>query len=183
MTIAKRKGSGMKNLSIPGKAFASNDSRWVFTIPGDPVPLARPRFSSRGVWDGQKQLKVVTGITLTSQMKGRPTFGCPIQVEIEFIFQMPRSKHDTREGDWHASRPDLDNLVKYVLDVGNTILFTDDCVVSKLIASKSYGKEPKTIITITKLERGSKGNDTGREKEGCGEDISKTSDSPPTQRT
>ena len=136
------------------KTFASNEGRCQILIPGDPVPLARPRFSSRGVWDSQKQLKLALGISLTNQMKNRSVFGVPIQVEIEFVFSIPRSSRGKEPGDWHSSRPDLDNLIKWVLDIGNTILFTDDCIVSKLIASKSYGSEPKTIITITKLERG-----------------------------
>ncbi len=59
-------------------------------------------------------------------------------VEIEVYFRLPRPKsrpHDT----WHATRPDLDKLLRAVLDaLTNAQVFTDDSRVADVKATKIY---------------------------------------------
>jgi Holliday junction resolvase RusA-like endonuclease len=58
---------------------------------------------------------------------------------------------DSLMGTYHFYTPDTSNMVKYVEDVANGILYKDDCSIAKVIATKIYG-EPRTEFTITELK-------------------------------
>jgi len=61
-------------------------------------------------------------------------------------------KADPSEDMPRPHRPDIDNLVKHVLDVCNGILFVDDARVVYLSASDRYcakGTQPHITITMT----------------------------------
>jgi Holliday junction resolvase RusA-like endonuclease len=110
-------------------------------IHGKPVGKARPRFSRRGN-------KVVTFTPRETQiyeqnikalaqvaMLGKNMFEGPVKVTIKAYFS-----HKKKTG-WHVSRPDLDNVVKAILDGLNGVVFADDASVAQLVASKEYGDE------------------------------------------
>lgn len=48
-------------------------------------------------------------------------------------------------------RPDIDNLVKIILDGLNGVAFLDDKQVVELYAQKAYSTEPRTVIRVTEL--------------------------------
>lgn len=54
-------------------------------------------------------------------------------------------------GDWCFIRPDIDNLIKQVLDLAQPILFTNDSIVAQLAAKKVYDLNPRTEFTISVL--------------------------------
>jgi Holliday junction resolvase RusA-like endonuclease len=110
-------------------------------IHGKPVGKARPRFSRRGN-------KVVTFTPRETQiyeqnikslaqvaMLGKNMLEGPVKVTIKAYFS-----HKKKTG-WHVSRPDLDNVVKAILDGLNGVVFADDASVAQLVASKEYGDE------------------------------------------
>ena len=110
-------------------------------IYGKPVGKARPRFSRRGG-------KVVTFTPRETQiyeqnvkslaqvaMLGKAMLEGPVKVTITAYFA-----HKKKTG-WHISRPDIDNVVKAILDGLNGVVFADDAVVAQLVASKHYGEE------------------------------------------
>lgn len=68
-------------------------------------------------------------------MFGKDMIEGPVKVTIKAYFQ-----HKTKAG-WHISRPDLDNIVKAILDGLNGTVFSDDAAVCQLVASKEYGEE------------------------------------------
>lgn len=74
------------------------------------------------------------------------------RVTLYFNFEYPKSKKRKTtpniEEIPHTTKPDLDNLVKFVLDCGNELLWPDDKAVIYLHAVKSYSEYPKTIIVI-----------------------------------
>jgi Holliday junction resolvase RusA-like endonuclease len=105
------------------------------------VGKARPRFSRRGN-------KVVTFTPRETQiyeqnvkslaqvaMIGKAMLEGPVKVTITAYFA-----HKKKTG-WHISRPDIDNVVKAILDGLNGVVFADDAVVAQLVASKHYGEE------------------------------------------
>lgn len=55
------------------------------------------------------------------------------------------------EGTAHAIRPDLDNIVKFLLDVCNGIIYRDDSLISSMSVKKVYSENPRTEFTITEL--------------------------------
>tara|TARA_R100001530_G_scaffold41371_2_gene31661 strand:- start:1352 stop:1795 length:444 start_codon:yes stop_codon:yes gene_type:complete len=48
----------------------------------------------------------------------------------------------------HTKKPDIDNLVKFVMDVGNGELWKDDCQIYRVQAKKIYSLTPETLIII-----------------------------------
>lgn len=131
-------------------------------IPGDPIPLARPRFSKRGgVYDCQKfdkrQVSWKMKLALREQNCTIIEHGA-ISVSINCTF-LPSCPAQWMKNQYlwgyasHISRPDLDNLVKFVLDCGNGILWKDDAQICKLEAKKSYSNFPSTIIEFNEIKK------------------------------
>jgi Holliday junction resolvase RusA-like endonuclease len=115
----------------------------IYTIIGEPIALARPRFGkNKQVYDSQAQVKAGAGIQLRSQHRGE-LITTPIHMNVSFFF--PCSDRHTH-GKPHAQRPDLDNLIKYV---SNGIIFKDDCLVVSIFAQKYYDLYVRTEFTIT----------------------------------
>ena len=141
-------------------AFASERTprSMFFIIMGNPIPLARPRFSKDGhVWDSQKPQKLVVGLDLIKQLGSLPKFEDALSVDFKFYFPLPTRlsiEHEAKlKGSPHKKRCDLDNCIKMYLDCSIGVLFEDDCLVSTINASKMYddGKSPRTEMIITEL--------------------------------
>jgi Holliday junction resolvase RusA-like endonuclease len=94
-------------------------------------------------------------LSIKSQHGKRSLYQEPIHLEITFTFQAPQSYSPKKQSMLlnkpHQARPDLDNLVKYVMDICTGALYTDDKIVTSISAEKIYGLHPKTIFTVTKL--------------------------------
>lgn len=82
-------------------------------------------------------------------LEGLP-LDCP--VEVSLTFHMPRPKTVRRR--WHTVKPDLDKLVRSVLDsiTGNIII--DDSRVIMLVAFKVYADEeiPGVEVSVAPIE-------------------------------
>ena len=109
-------------------------------IYGKPIGKARPRFGrNKGTgkvvtFTPQKTKNYEQEIATTAQcaMFGKTLMEGPLKVEIKAFFF-----HKTKEG-FHVSRPDLDNIIKAILDGLNGVVFKDDASVAVVSASKSY---------------------------------------------
>jgi len=128
-------------------------SKLEFIVYGDPVPKARPRMTKTGhvytpartkqfeflvqqVWAGQKNRKMMTG---------------PISVSIMFVLSPPSNP---KKRPHPTGKPDLDNLIKSVLDGLNGWAFKDDSQVTDLICFKRFcgkNEKPKTKIVLEEL--------------------------------
>jgi Holliday junction resolvase RusA-like endonuclease len=125
----------------------------VYVIPGDPIPLARPRFGKKKVYDSQRAEKLVWEIMLKNQHGALPELTGPLLLDITFYMPVAQKKMKNKEqlyGRPHQFRPDLSNMIKYVEDIANEIIYHDDCQISSITAKKVYG-EPRTEFTVTKL--------------------------------
>lgn len=121
---------------------------------GTPVALKRARVGQHKVWDSQKKEKLCCGILLSEQHMGLPLFDGALKFDIQFYFPMPKSNtkvHDKLRGKSHTYRPDIDNLIKFILDVCNDVLIKDDCCVSSINAIKVYSDNPHTKFTISTI--------------------------------
>ena len=58
----------------------------------------------------------------------------------------PKKRKEKALGAPHSSRPDLDNLVKFVGDALNDVLWKDDMVICEIAARKIYSPSPKTLL-------------------------------------
>jgi Holliday junction resolvase RusA-like endonuclease len=128
----------------------------LLKIPGAPIPKHAPRLcrrTGRVYSDQTKQVRDVR-IMLKAQyrlLKSKPMSG---PMEINFVFFMPllagwsKKKKKEMVGQPHVKRPDRDNLLKFIQDCMNGIVYDDDSQVWNGTVKKIYGKEPRTIIAI-----------------------------------
>jgi crossover junction endodeoxyribonuclease RusA len=72
-------------------------------------------------------------------------------LQVTLCFRMPRPacrKHDV----WHATRPDVDKLIRAVLDPMSGIVYTDDALICSVIALAKYEDEtmpPGVAVTVS----------------------------------
>lgn len=126
----------------------------MYIIKGEPAALARTRLNvDQGrVYDSQKSLKFLAGVCLRSQHDDQPLLTGPLHLQVTFFMDIPPTSK--RKSAYHIYKPDLDNLIKFVCDVSNGIIFTDDCLVAKITATKIYDKNPRTEFTLHKIIEG-----------------------------
>ena len=67
----------------------------------------------------------------------------PVAIELDFFLLKPR----TIKRDYPTVPPDLDKLIRAVLDALTGIVYRDDSQVISIVASKSYG-DPGVNISI-----------------------------------
>lgn len=127
----------------------------IYTLPGNPTPLARPRFGRGRIFDKQKLLKINHGIILNHLHNNRPFYSGPLSLSAIFYLGFPSRMSRKRKkqllGTPRPLRPDIDNYIKYILDVANKILFYDDALIAVVHAKKIYDPDPRTEFTITEL--------------------------------
>ena len=111
-------------------------------IHGKPVGKARPRFGRRkngGVvtYTPRETKNYEQSVATLAQcaMFGKAMLQGAVKVTIDVYFS-----HKTKKG-YHVSRPDLDNIIKAILDGLNGVVFDDDAAVAVLVATKQYGEE------------------------------------------
>ena len=117
-------------------------------------------FSVKGLPIPQGSMKVINGHMIHSQGSAltgwRSQIGYAARaagakphleaVHIEMIFTMPRPKTVTRPEPSVA--PDLDKLVRAVLDGLTAVAYRDDGQVTSLTATKEYGAEPGVWVQM-----------------------------------
>jgi len=122
-----------------------------YVIPGDPVALARARHTGRGTcYDSQKELKCSLGIFINNVHEDRPFYEGPLHLDIVFFMKIP--KRIRTISPFHLFKPDLSNLIKFYEDIATGILYRDDCLISKITASKIYDKNPRTEFTVVTMK-------------------------------
>lgn len=126
-------------------------------IPGDPIALNRPRFYQQYghtiAYDNQKNQKRSISRLMASNFNQK-ALELPCHVSIEFFVSCPISDKDNNLRLWNLITPtkrDIDNLIKFVLDCGNGILWQDDRLITSIQAIKKFSKNPCTIISFDEI--------------------------------
>ena len=129
-------------------------------IPGPPIALNRPRFSTinKRVYNSQKAEMNATSFIIKSQYHG-PQLTGPLSISIIFFMPIPKSlskkKQQQLAGTYHYKRPDIDNLEKYLLDciAFSGSVFIDDSQIAMIKSCKIYSFNSRTEFTIRSLRR------------------------------
>ncbi len=122
-------------------------------IQGRPIPWTAPKVSNKRTYSPHSIHKEQIQWQMKSQFKN-PIFCCPLHVEMDFYFKIPKTISKIRKMEMLANkihrmvRPDLTNLCKFLEDCGNGILWKDDAIIYENRLRKMYGKEEKSIIRI-----------------------------------
>lgn len=126
-----------------------------YVINHQPIPQKRVRLNTMNMnfYDPLAKMKVTIGIEISDQHGDEPMFSGPIAIDIVFYMKTPQRFPNGKPLIYHACRPDIDNLEKYVLDLCKGILFEDDRFVCKLSSLKKYDDNPRTEFTITEVSQ------------------------------
>ncbi|BAE50737.1 RusA family crossover junction endodeoxyribonuclease [Paramagnetospirillum magneticum] len=128
----------------------------VVTIPGEVTGKGRPRiWNGRAVTPAKTRSKegVIASLAMDAMGGCDPLTG-PVLVTIEAVLPVATSWSKKRRAaaldgtEQPTKKPDLDNVVKLVLDAVNGIVFADDAQITHIIASKRYGVFAQTTLTV-----------------------------------
>ncbi len=70
----------------------------------------------------------------------------PVRIRLEFFFEPPRKMPKDRRG--MTTKPDVDKLIRAILDALKGVLFHDDAQVNDVSAKKFYGSPERVEITL-----------------------------------
>lgn len=122
----------------------------IYTVNADPVPWMRAGLNKTNrFYDQQVQSKIAFGLIVAKQHKNKEPHSKPISLDLQFHIKQPKSRKEIIP---MGVKPDLDNLIKFVLDALNDVLWIDDKIITTIHAHKQYSHEPKTIITIKEIQ-------------------------------
>lgn len=122
-----------------------------------PIGSPRPRFSMRGKYVQTYMPKTYTDHKkfIQKQMPKLMMEGDLI-VTLQFLFIPPLSWSNKKRlamvGQYKRTKPDIDNLIKTVLDAANNHLWHDDNQIVEVKSFKKYGETPKIIMKVEMVE-------------------------------
>ena len=126
----------------------------TITLKGTPVPKGRPRFGNGRAYTPKRTKDYENA--LKALIKEQDIQG-PIEVTLLAVFPRPQRLMPKKYPDGlikHTKRPDLDNIIKAVLDALNKTL-KDDAQVCTIHAYKYYAElsnQPRTEVTIKEAQ-------------------------------
>jgi len=135
------------------------------TVPGNPVPQPRPRFSSRGGFarayvpakhpvHAYRQAITILAQSSYAALGIGPHTG-DVAISIDAVFGRPPSHK--RLGDKAPRRPvksDWDNVAKAVCDALNGVAYLDDDQIIQAHVTRRYaepGEPAQTVVIVTRL--------------------------------
>ena len=121
---------------------------------GEPTPKGRPRVAMMGRFPTvytPKETREAEDTFLQQAIKQKPETPLegPLSISIKFYKIKPKSK-PKKVIHW-TTKPDLDNLVKLVIDALNKVFFQDDSQIIEIQATKQYDQTPRTEVEIRKI--------------------------------
>lgn len=130
--------------------------QYTITIPGKPRGKGRPRFSratGRTYTDDATAVYENLVKTIWMTVVGKRLDG-ELAVGIEAHYAIPTSKPKKiqaamRDGFVRpTTKPDIDNVIKAVLDGLNGVAYADDSQVVEISASKCYSDDPRVVVIV-----------------------------------
>jgi Holliday junction resolvase RusA-like endonuclease len=123
------------------------------TIDGVAVPCLRPRHSRNGhTYDPGRSRDFKEFVAAQVIMQKPPMLEGPLSVSLAFY--KPRPKSRTKKHKYPDTKPDLDNLVKNILDgvTQSGRVWRDDAQICMLTAVKHYGEPARVEVIVSELE-------------------------------
>lgn len=134
----------------------------VFEVPGEPRGKGRPRFTRDGHAYTDSETRSYEKKILAYYRQQLRDFRWPdsgfVAVEVTAVYPIPKSATKASlaaiaEGKILPKRkPDIDNVLKVVLDSLNGYAYRDDSQVVCVVGRKIYGSEPRLIIQMKGCE-------------------------------
>ena len=144
------------------------EKKLIFTVPGKPRGQGRPRFGNGHAYkkgeDTAYEAEIAkaahdaaaeAGVTLPVSDDERG-----VSLRVDANFAVPSSKPKWWKLGAYGDRirprtkPDMDNIIKAVMDALNGVVWEDDSHVTCLWAFKSYDRQPHLFVSIFWQEPG-----------------------------
>lgn len=119
-----------------------------FTVPGKPVPMARPRVTAHGTYTPKRCRDYKEAVALAAKvaMRGKEPLEGAVACLIELYFNVPKSYMEGKRlaAQHNVIKPvgkntgDTDNHAKAVLDALKGICWQDDSQVTRLVVEKRF---------------------------------------------
>jgi len=145
----------MMRFSVLGVPQPKGSARaWPVRRPGGRIGVA---VSS----DNRRRLRGWTELVQAAAIEAgvRPILAGPVAVRIVFTLPRPKAHYRTngtvrpsKQARLPAGRPDLDKLVRAVLDALSGLAWRDDGQVTELATAKRYGEIPGVTVEVTPAE-------------------------------
>jgi Holliday junction resolvase RusA-like endonuclease len=138
-----------ENMSFRSKSYCLNIN---------PIAWKRAGLNGKKFFDTQQKDKIAFGLFLAQQHGNDPLFNKPVHLDITFFMKIPQSKARLKTNKngtpyhYHATVPDLDNLLKFIQDACKNVTLADDRWICSISAKKVYDNNPRTEFTITEIE-------------------------------
>lgn len=130
-----------------------------FVVPGQPHGKARPRFARGRVHSDPVSAAYEQSVGYSARYAmgpAKPLEG-PLSLQIDAVATPPASWSKKRREraasgfEYPTTRPDIDNIVKAILDGCNGVAFLDDKQVVEVSAAKRYGYQACVFVQITAM--------------------------------
>lgn len=121
----------------------------------NPEPWMRFGVNRRtgGIYDRQPNTRCFYKGVIASKYRDEP-LTCPLAIDITFRMPVAKSIKGRMRRDMlsgyvhHTKKPDIDNLVKLVLDTMTGIVYKDDCQIIRVSANKRYSEVPGILVSV-----------------------------------
>lgn len=138
------------------------NSGWI-VVPGEPVGKARPRtvtvngFVQTFTPKTTREYEAKVKRCYKSQHGQKFEKSFPLKVYIKAFCKIPKSYTKTKTEQAKTGqlrpikKPDLDNIIKIILDGLNGVAFEDDCQVDEIHATKKFSEEERVEIKVEEI--------------------------------
>ena len=122
----------------------------AFFVRGRPVPQGSMKFVRPGVMIHSRSQDLAlwrADIARNAELFGFKPIASAVKVELDFIMSKPKSAKRA----FPSVKPDLDKLIRAVLDGLTGVAFEDDSQVILIQSSKTYGENQGVWIRIEQI--------------------------------
>lgn len=135
----------------------------MFTVYGNPVAKGRPRFAKRGNFvqtytpEKTKTYESEVAMMAKAAMGASEALEGALEAFIYVTYAVPASYSKKRSEaclsglEKHTKKPDLDNVVKSVVDGMDKIVFLNDSQITSIHATKVYGEIAKVEVMVREI--------------------------------
>jgi len=127
-----------------------------FTVPGDPVAKGRPRVVTNANGDTRtytptKTVNAEARILQAWADAGQPQIAGDVPIVIWVYFYLRKPKSAPKKRVYPHYKPDLDNLLKLVLDALTGWMWVDDKQIVNIATYKRYDVNPRIEIVASRV--------------------------------
>jgi len=128
---------------------------YTIEIYGKPIPWSSPFVGKNYTYSKHAPYKGSVQWQMQQQFKYEP-IETPVKVEFIFKFIPPNNISKKRlplyfnNSIQYTKTPDLTNLIKFIEDCGNSVLWKDDRLIYEHTAIKKYSQKEMTVLRIYK---------------------------------